>query len=65
MHQGGQAATPCGGGMAERSNEEMAKEYINSIMYAVPDVALMVPRTRPIKRCAVHHPPVVLPLSHC
>ena len=50
--------------MAERSNEEMAKEYINSIMYAVPDVALMVPRTRPIKRCAVHHP-LVLPLSHC
>jgi hypothetical protein len=32
-----------------RSDEELSKEYINSIMYAVPDVALMVPRTRPIK----------------
>ena len=42
--------------MAEQSDEEMAKEYINSIMYAVPDVALMVPRSRPIKRCAVPRP---------
>ncbi len=39
--------------MAGSSDEELSKEYINSIMAAVPDVALMVPRTRPIKTYAL------------
>lgn len=33
----------------EQSDEQMAKDYINSIMYAVPDVERMVPAHRPVK----------------
>ena len=39
--------------MAASSDEELSKEYIKSLMYAVPDAALMAPRTRPIKTYAL------------
>jgi hypothetical protein len=37
--------------MGDRTEDEMATDYINSLMYAVPDVALMVPKSRPVKTC--------------
>jgi hypothetical protein len=37
--------------MALPDDEQLKKDYIDSLMFAVPEPALMVPPTRPIKTC--------------